>query len=99
MSESIAQPKPARHLATRRVTRPTIDVASALTLTAAILGAAIMMVPFVWALLSSFKPEVEYTLVPPTWLPRRWTLEGYLVAWNEGRIWIGIKNSLIVSGV
>jgi multiple sugar transport system permease protein len=99
MSDSIAQAKPAKRPATWRLTRPTIDVASALALTAAILGAAIMMVPFVWALLSSFKPEVEYTLVPPTWLPRQWTLEAYRVAWNEGRIWIGIKNSLIVSSI
>lgn len=65
----------------------------------ALLGAAIMLVPFVWAVLSSFKPEGEITRIPPTWFPERWTLEGYIDAWTAGKMWVGVRNSLIVSTI
>jgi multiple sugar transport system permease protein len=65
----------------------------------ALVGAVVMLVPFVWAVLSSLKPESELTLIPPTWLPRVWTVEGYVVAWTAGKMWIGVRNSLIVSTI
>lgn len=30
-----------------------------------------MMIPFIWMITSSFKPENEFTAVPPTLLPKR----------------------------
>ena len=33
------------------------------------LGLVVVAVPFVWMLLSSFKPESEVRALPPTWWP------------------------------
>ncbi|GAA2633035.1 carbohydrate ABC transporter permease [Paractinoplanes durhamensis] len=45
----------------------------------AVLVAALIVVvgPFVWMLLSSFKSEGEIRSVPPTWWPSHWTLTNY----------------------
>jgi multiple sugar transport system permease protein len=40
-------------------------------------GLAVMIVPFVWMLLSSVKPGFEVRAVPPTWWPERFTLGNY----------------------
>lgn len=36
-----------------------------------------VLVPFVWAVLTSFKPETEIMKYPPTIMPQTWTLEQY----------------------
>jgi multiple sugar transport system permease protein len=41
------------------------------------LGLFLVVVPFVWMLLSSFKPESEVRAVPPTWWPETGTLDNY----------------------
>lgn len=41
------------------------------------LGLLIMVVPFLWMLLGSFKPTPELRQVPPTWLPENATLGNY----------------------
>jgi len=41
------------------------------------LGLVLMVVPFVWMVLGSLKPESEIRQVPPTWLPEEVTLENY----------------------
>ena len=45
----------------------------------AVLGAGLFLVviPFAWMLVSSFKPEAEVRAVPPTWWPETITLENY----------------------
>jgi len=40
-------------------------------------GLAVVVGPFVWMLLSSFKPEAEIRANPPTWLPNDPTLANY----------------------
>lgn len=40
-------------------------------------GLVLMVVPFGWMLVSSFKPEAEVRAVPPTWLPETVTLDNY----------------------
>jgi multiple sugar transport system permease protein len=40
-------------------------------------GLFLVVVPFVWMLLSSFKPEGEVRAVPPTWWPETITMENY----------------------
>src|ERR671915_488508 len=42
-----------------------------------VVGLVIMVVPFVWMLLGSFKPTPELRQVPPTWLPESPTLGNY----------------------
>jgi multiple sugar transport system permease protein len=41
------------------------------------LGLFVVVVPFVWMLLSSFKPEAEVRRVPPTWWPETFTTGNY----------------------
>src|SRR4051812_16579587 len=74
------------------------DAAAPVLLTAtALIGAAVMLVPFLWAVMTSLKPMAEISLLPPTWLPRQLSFEGYTMAWTTGRVWVGVQNSLIVS--
>ena len=40
-------------------------------------GLFLVVVPFVWMLVSSLKPEAEVRAVPPTWWPETVTLENY----------------------
>ena len=42
-----------------------------------IAGLLVVVGPFLWMLLSSFKPEGEIRSVPPTWWPSHWTLSHY----------------------
>lgn len=40
-------------------------------------GLLLVVVPFLWMLVSSFKPEAEVRAVPPTWWPETVTTENY----------------------
>jgi multiple sugar transport system permease protein len=40
-------------------------------------GLFLVVVPFIWMVLSSFKPEGEVRAVPPTWWPETVTMENY----------------------
>lgn len=40
-------------------------------------GLFLMVVPFLWMVMSSVKPEGEVRTVPPTWWPQTFTLENY----------------------
>ena len=42
-----------------------------------IIGLVLMIGPFVWMLLGSFKPQAEFLRIPPTWLPEQWTMDNY----------------------
>ena len=40
-------------------------------------GLFLVVIPFIWMLVSSFKPENEVRAVPPTWWPETLTLDNY----------------------
>ena len=40
-------------------------------------GLVLVVVPFVWMVVSSFKPEAEVRAIPPTWWPETVTTENY----------------------
>ena len=61
--------------------------------------AAIMLVPFFWMYISSFKRPVEILRPTITWLPETFYTQGYVETWNEAAILVGYGNSLLVSGV
>ena len=61
-------------------------------------GAALVMVPFVWMILSSFKTSAEIIKVPITWWPQRFSLSAYRDMWAAIPLLQGYKNSLIVCG-
>jgi multiple sugar transport system permease protein len=55
-----------------------------------IVGAAVMVVPFIWMLSTSFKPQSETISFPPRLLPLRPTLDNYLEVFerlNIGRLY------------
>ena len=51
-----------------------------LTYVALILGSVVMIFPFVWMLLTSFKTQAESMAVPPQLLPGQWDLDNFVTA-------------------
>lgn len=45
-----------------------------------ILGSVVMIFPFVWMLLTSFKTQAESMAVPPQLLPSQWNLDNFVTA-------------------
>jgi multiple sugar transport system permease protein len=64
-----------------------------------ILWTCVCIGPFVWILLSSFKPLREITSWPPTLWPQNFTLDNYEEAWNTIPYGRYLLNSLLVSSV
>jgi len=54
------------------------------------------VLPFVWMLLSSFKPALEIIKVPQTLLPKKWTLLNFKTIFERLQFWRFLLNSLIV---
>ena len=46
-------------------------------------GALAILFPFVWMVLTSFKPEPEVITYPPRLLPRHFTLQAYADVWTQ----------------
>ncbi len=42
-----------------------------------IIGDITMLLPFIWLMLSTFKPNAEINAVPPSFFPKQWTFENY----------------------
>ena len=53
------------------------NVATVLTYVALIIGAIIMIFPFVWMLLTAFKTNAEVMLIPPAILPSAWNMDSF----------------------
>ncbi|MEV6638361.1 carbohydrate ABC transporter permease [Actinoplanes sp. NPDC051470] len=66
----IAAPRPQQR-------RPRDRAAKIVLYTVLGLGLLVVVGPFLWMLLASFKPEAEIRRVPPTWLPDTWTLDNF----------------------
>jgi len=60
-------------------------------------GLFLVVVPFLWMLVSSFKPEQEVRAVPPTWWPETVTLENYRVLFDKLDFPTYFLNSAIVA--
>lgn len=48
-----------------------------------ILGVIVMLFPFIWMLLCSFKSNIEVIQIPPTFFPMEWVADGYIRAWER----------------
>ncbi|MBW1992730.1 MAG: carbohydrate ABC transporter permease, partial [Deltaproteobacteria bacterium] len=59
---------------------------------------AVSFFPFVWTLLSSFKPPLQLFQINPPLLPHPFTWENYGAIFLERRFHLNILNSLIVAG-
>ena len=42
-----------------------------------VLGSFIMIFPFIWMVLTSFKTQGEAIMIPPIFLPSNWDLDSY----------------------
>ncbi len=61
------------------------------------LGLGVVVTPFGWALLSSFKPEQEIRQNPPTFLPSHPTLSGYRELFHRLDLFTVFANSVLVA--
>lgn len=61
-----------------------------------IAGGLLMMIPFIWMITSSFKPENEFTAVPPTLLPKEFTMKNYVDLFTKLDFMVYLKNTLII---
>ncbi|MCC6194236.1 MAG: carbohydrate ABC transporter permease [Burkholderiales bacterium] len=61
-------------------------------------GAVIMLAPFVWMVLSSFKPQAEIMSAELHWLPQRWAaIENYSNVWSRVPMGRFLLNGVIVT--
>ena len=68
-------------------------------LTALWVGGIIVIVPFVWMLISSFKSASEILSLPPTFFPQNPTLRNYQVLFRRNNFGQHILNSIFVTSV
>ena len=59
-------------------------------------GAAIIFVPFWWAVSTAFKLPQNIFLDPPQWIPNPWTLQNFRDALNAAPFWTFAKNTMII---
>jgi len=59
-------------------------------------GGVLVILPFVWMILSSFKPESEIQNIPPTLLPERFTTENFKNLFENMNFGVYLKNTLII---
>ena len=59
--------------------------------------AVIMLLPIIWMLLSSFKPDNEIIKFPPTLFPSSFTLKNFIKCTQRIDIWVYLKNSFVYS--
>ena len=62
-------------------------------------GLLLMVGPFIWMLLGSFKPNAEFLRTPPTWLPENPTLSNYTELFDRLDFPRFFFNSAVVAGV
>ncbi|WP_017557007.1 carbohydrate ABC transporter permease [Nocardiopsis baichengensis] len=91
-----AAPAPAPAAAAPRRRRRISPTGAAATVSALVL-AVLWLLPLVWALLTSFKPEAETTAVPIRWLPIGPTVEAYRQVIARGDIQQWLLNSTVIS--
>jgi multiple sugar transport system permease protein len=60
-------------------------------------GAAVMLVPFIWMIVTSLKPPDQLFTVPPTWIPRELIWDNYVQAMGAGNFGRYALNSLILA--
>lgn len=79
------------------VAQRTSRTGTAIALVVAVGLAALWLIPLLWALDTSFKPEAETTKIPLTWLPTKFTLDAYRQVLAAGQIGQWMINSAITS--
>jgi multiple sugar transport system permease protein len=86
-------PRPGAHFRPRRV------MGKSIIYLILILGTVATLLPFVWAVLTSFKAASEIIRIPPTFFPQHWTLQSYQTIFNDPKVPLArfFFNSLFVA--
>jgi multiple sugar transport system permease protein len=61
--------------------------------------AFVILLPFIWVVLSAFKSEAELLRYPPTLLPEVWTTENFTLFFRATRFHIAMFNSGMIAAV
>lgn len=61
------------------------------------LGVFLVIFPFVWALLLSFKENSEIMQIPASLFPEKWIISGYITVLTESPFFVWFLNSVVVS--
>lgn len=61
------------------------------------IGALAMILPFLWMVSTSFKPERGIFIMPPQWIPDPLVLENYEKVWNQTDLPRAFRNSAIIA--
>lgn len=96
---TVAQPAARRTAQARKATAWWPRLGTGLIYALLILGALIMLFPFVWMILGSFKTVQESNMYPPTFLPREWYPQNFPLAWQRPPNTLGryMLNSLVLA--
>lgn len=62
----------------------------------AILLSALLLIPFAWGVISSFKPDTEIRGLPPVIVPSRWVVENYVEVWSLKLFGVWTRNTAII---
>lgn len=87
---------PVNQTATTR-TRASRTIQTAVTHLVLIAVSALVMIPFAWALSSSFKPLEDIFKFPVQWIPQRFTLQNYVQGWRAANFPRYFLNSVLVT--
>jgi N-acetylglucosamine transport system permease protein len=90
--------RPAAAVSRRRSTTPGDAVAGVLSHLVMVFWTVVIVVPFLWVLMSSFKTTTEI-LHSPFALPTHWNVENYANAWTSSGVGSYFANTLLVVGV
>lgn len=63
-----------------------------------LLAIVIALLPIVWIVLTSFKPQNQWVSDPPVWIPSDWSLDSYRSMWDDGG-GRSLLNSIVVVGI
>jgi ABC-type glycerol-3-phosphate transport system permease component len=61
--------------------------------------ALLILLPFVWVLLSAFKAESELMRYPPTIMPERWTVENFIQFFDATSFHVAMFNSGLIAAM
>ena len=95
-----ARPRaPRRGVGAGATVQRTSRIGTTIALVVAAALAALWLIPLLWAVDTSFKPESETTRVPVDWIPTRFTLDAYRHVIAAGQIGQWMLNSAITAAV
>ncbi len=60
------------------------------------IGGLLFLLPFIWMLLSSFKPEGEIVQIPPTLWPKTFTMSNFNYLFENMNFGVYLRNTLII---